>query len=226
MGPVPLTDEEPLPREPQSLAPMPRRWDRLPPGCCVGLRVALVSAAGLGVGVLTSVGQTYLGGALNALVNSASTWLIAPFLVGFLMATRSRAAGAGLAVALAQLVGYYVCAHLRGNPAGGAIVAFWIVCAVAGGPLFGAAGHLWRTGNARVRGLGSTLLPSAFLAEGLWVYLHELHYISTAALWIVIGLGLGFILPAGRIQRRWLPLTLLLGIAGEIALSHVHRQIA
>jgi hypothetical protein len=199
------------------------RYDRLRPVSRVGLRVALVIGVGLAVGVLTSVGQTYLGGALNAFVNSASAWLVAPFLVGRVMTTRRGAAGAGLAAALAQLAGYYLTAHLRGYPAGGAIVVFWAGCALVGGPLFGVAGHLWRTGSPHLRGLGSTLLPAVFLAEGLWVYLHELHYTATAALWIGIGIALGLILPAGLVQRRWLALTFMVGIGGEIAVSHIYR---
>jgi Family of unknown function (DUF6518) len=49
------------------------------------------------------------------------------------------------------------------------------VCETIGGPIFGAAGFLWRTGDAWVRGLGGTALAAAFLAEGLWVYWHTLH---------------------------------------------------
>jgi hypothetical protein len=198
---------------------------RAPASVARGLRdAALVVAVGLVVGALTSVGQTYLGGALNAFVNSASAWLIAPFIVGAVMPTRRTAAAAGLATALAQLLGYYACAHLRGYPSGGSIVAFWGACALIGGPLFGAGGHLWRSGSPRVAGLGSTLLPAAFLAEGLWVYLQELHYYATAALWIGIGVTLAVLLPTGFIERRWLPLTLILGIAGEIAISQIYRQ--
>jgi Family of unknown function (DUF6518) len=121
-------------------------------------------------------------------------------------------------------LGYYATAHVRGYPTGGAIVVFWSACALIGGPLFGAGGHLWRNGSPRVGGLGATLLPAAFLAEGLWVYLHELHYYATAVLWIGIGVTLSLLLPTGLIQRRWLPLTLILGIAGEIAISHIYRQ--
>jgi Family of unknown function (DUF6518) len=191
----------------------------------IWLRAALVVAVGLAVGALTSFGQTYLGGALNAFVNSASAWLVAPFFLGAVMPTRRTAAAAGLTAALAQLLGYYATAHLRGYPTGGAIVAFWSACALMGGPLFGAGGHLWRNGGGlRFAGLGAALLPAAFLAEGLWVYLHELHYYATAALWIGIGLALAVLLPSGLIQRRWLPLTLVLGIAGEIAVSQIYRQ--
>jgi hypothetical protein len=187
---------------------------------------AFAVAVGLVVGGLTSIGQTHLPGALNALVNSASAWLVAPLLIGRTMRTARGAAGAGLAVALAQLVGYYVVARVRGYSGGGSIVAFWGACALVGGPLFGAGGYLWRTGRPGVSGLGSTLLPAAFLAEGLWVYVHELHYWATAALWIGIGISLGVAMPRGHVQRRWLALTLTLGIVGEIIVGQIYLQAA
>jgi hypothetical protein len=188
------------------------------------LRIGLTAAVGVGVGVLTSIGQTYLDGAPSAFVNSASAWLIAPFLLGRLMTTRRGAGAAGLTVALTQLLGYYLTAHLRGYSPGGAIVVFWGACALVGGPLFGLGGQVSRSARPEVSGLGSTLLPAVFLAEGLWVYLHELRYAATAALWIGIGLALSLLIPTGSIQRRWLPLTLTLGIAGEIAVSQIYRQ--
>jgi hypothetical protein len=190
----------------------------------VRLRIAIATSVGLAVGALTSVGQTYLDGALSAFVNSASAWLVAPFLIGRLMRTRRGAAAAGLTVALTQLVGYYLTAQLRGYSPGGSIVLFWGACAVAGGPLFGAGGHVSRIGRDEFSGMGSTLLPAAFLAEGFWIYLHELRYTATAALWIGIGLALSLLVPTGQIERRWLPLTLTLGTAGEIAVSHIYRQ--
>ena len=79
----------------------------------------LVAAAGLGVGVATAIGQTYLDGALNALVNSVSAWLVAAFLVGSRMRSDRGAMVAGLCVCALQLVGYYVTAELRGFPLGG-----------------------------------------------------------------------------------------------------------
>lgn len=191
----------------------------------VGLRVALAVSVGLAIGVLTYLGQRHLGGVLNAFGNSASAWLVAPFFLGATMVTLRGAAAAGLGVALAQLVAYYVTAQLRGYPAGdSAIVAFWFACGLVGGPVFGAGGYLWRAGSRRFSGLGATLLPASFLAEGLWVYLHELHYNRVAELWIAIGIFLAAILPAGMVERRWLPLTLLLGLAGEILLVQVYRQ--
>jgi hypothetical protein len=184
-----------------------------------------VVVLGLAVGSLTSFGQGHLRGALDAFVNSASAWLVAPFIVGFLMSSRRGAAAAGLATCGFQLVGYYAAAQLRGHAAGGAIVAFWAACAVVGGPIFGLAGHLWRTSSPRLRGLGAAVLAAAFLSEGLWSYLHELHYYATAALWIAIGAAVAVLFGRARLaDLRWLGLTVPLGLAGEILLTTIYRQ--
>jgi hypothetical protein len=185
----------------------------------------VVVVLGLAVGSLTSFGQGHLSGALDAFVNSASAWLVAPFIVGALMSSRRGAAAAGLITCGLQLVGYYVTAHLRGYPAGGAIVAFWAACAVVGGPIFGLAGQLWRTPPPRGRGLGAAILSAAFLSEGLWSYLHELRYYTTAALWIAIGAAVALSLGRGRLtDLRWLGLTVPLALAGEIVLTTIYRQ--
>jgi len=65
-------------------------------------RAALPVVVGLVVGALTPIGQTYLDGALNAFVNLASAWPVAPFAVGATMRTRGSAAVAGLVVCLCR----------------------------------------------------------------------------------------------------------------------------
>ncbi|MEA2299682.1 MAG: hypothetical protein QOE44_217 [Solirubrobacteraceae bacterium] len=187
-------------------------------------QAVLVVAGGLAVGSLTSFGQTYLHGASAAFVNSASAWLILPFFIGAHMASRRDATAAGLAVCLLQLGGYYLTAQMRGFPAGGAILVFWAGCAVLGGPAYGAAGWLWRTGGPRVRGLGAAVLASAFLAEGLWVYLHELHRYATAALWITIGALLAATMARRVTEARWLALTVPIALAGEVLLTQVYSR--
>jgi Family of unknown function (DUF6518) len=188
-------------------------------------RIAIVVVLGLAVGCLTSFGQGHLPGALDAFVNSASAWLVAPFVVGALMLTRWGAAGAGLTTCSLQLVEYYLTAQLRGHSPGGAIVAFWAACALLGGPVFGTAGHLWRNPPSRLRGLGAAVLASSFLAEGLWSYLHELHYDATAALWIAIGASIAILSARGRLtELRWIAVTLPIGLIGEIALTTIYRQ--
>ena len=187
-------------------------------------RAGCAAIVGLVVGALTSFGQTYLDGPSNAFVNSASAWLIAPFFVGAWMPTRRGAAASGLGVCVLQLAAYYVTSHVRGFPASHAIVAFWAVCAVVGGPIAGLGGRLWRAEGPPLRGLGAAVLASAFLAEGLWVYLHELHYAGTAALWIAIGLGAAAVLGRGARDWVWLAATVPVAVLAEVALSHVYAQ--
>lgn len=185
----------------------------------VRLRVTVAVVAGLAVGCLTSWGQKYLHLPLNALVNSASAWLVAPFFVGALMRTPRGAVAAGFATCALQLVGYYVTAELRGFPAGGAIVLFWLGCAVVGGPVFGLAGHRWRL---RPADIGASVLPAAFFAEGLWTYAIQLHYYDTAALWLAIGGALAATL--GRGALRWLAVTVPVALAGELVVSLVYTR--
>jgi len=188
------------------------------------MRQAFVVALGLGIGGMTSIGQTYLDRPWAALSNSASAWLVAPFVVGSFMTSRRGGAVAGLVACLLELVGYYATAHLRGFAAGNAILGFWTLCALVGGPLFGLAGHLWRAGPSRLRGLGGTALPAAFLAEGLWVYHRELHYESTALLWFVIAAVLLVVMSWRPIQVRWLPLTFAGCLVAEMIVSVAYRQ--
>ncbi|MDO9407019.1 DUF6518 family protein [Patulibacter sp.] len=190
----------------------------------VVLRAATVLAVGLTIGVLTSLGQTVLGTPLSALVNSASAWLVAPYLVGRSAPSIRTGAALGFVVCAAQLVGYDVASVLRGFGAGGAQNVFWGACAVVGGPVFGAAGALRRTGAPGLRGIGSTVLPAAFLAEGAWVYGHELQYWSTLALWAVIGLVLLVVGSRGTIERRWIGLTLPVALLGELALTATYTR--
>jgi hypothetical protein len=183
---------------------------------------ALAIGAGLAVGVLTSFGQRYLNGALNPLVNSASAWLVMPFALGLVARTPAGAAAAGLTCCLLQLVGYDLTSHLRGYGVSGSHEAFWAACAVVGGPLFGAAGWLTRHSQGRLRGLGPAVLAAAFLAEGLWNYLHELRYYGSAALWIGVGLALAVVTLRERHAVRWLAVTLPAGLIAEIVLTRIY----
>ena len=187
-------------------------------------RAGCVAVVGLVVGALTSVGQTYLDGPSNAFVNSASAWLVAPFFAGAWTPTKRGAAATGFVVCALQLAGYYGTANLRGFPASHALVAFWVACGVIGGPIAGLGGRFWRAEGPRLRGLGAAVLPSAFLAEGLWVYFHELHYDGTAALWIAIGAGIAAVLGRGAADWLWLSATVPVALLAEVAFSRVYMQ--
>ncbi|MCD4536081.1 endonuclease/exonuclease/phosphatase family protein [Nocardioides sp. cx-169] len=101
-------------------------------------------ALGLAVGVLTSFLQAVLDFPWLALVNAASPWLTTAFVAGAFQSRLRTACWLGMAATLLQVAGYYVTAELRGYDAGFTYVALWTVCAVVGGPVFGAAGHAGR----------------------------------------------------------------------------------
>lgn len=186
--------------------------------------LAIAAIVGLAVGCATSYGQAHLSGTLNPLVNSASAWLVAPFFVGALLRKPSSGALAGLLTCALQVVGYFVTSELRGFPTSSSSIAFWTACAVVGGPLFGAGGHLWRRGRRRLAAPSSTLLPAVFLAEGIWIYGIQLGYFGATVLWLAIGSVLAVALPRRLGALRWLPATTAVGIAGEVLLTQVHSQ--
>jgi hypothetical protein len=173
------------------------------------------------VGSLASFGQTHLEGTLNPLVNSASAWLVVPFLVGAFMRSPSSGALAGVLACSLQVVAYFVTSELRGFPASSYYVVFWMVCAIVGGPLFGAGGQLWRSGRERLAGPASTLLPAIFLAEGIWVYGTVLGYVGSTILWLAIGAALALVLTWRARALRWLPIAVSIGVAGEVLLTQV-----
>ena len=165
--------------------------------------------AGLIVGALSALGTAHLDGTPEAFANSISTWLVAPFLVGTLATSRRGAALSGFATCVFQLLGFY--AVLPDTTA--SLAAFWFACAVVGGPVFGLAGHQWRTGVA--------VLGGAFIAEGLYAFLIHQHEYLTGVLWIAIGVGIA---ACSRPGLRWLGLTVPLGIAGEVVLTSVLQR--
>jgi hypothetical protein len=188
-----------------------------PPRMTMARGLVLAVAAGCAVGVATSFGQAHLDGVLNAFVNSASAWLVAPFAVGFAVRGRGTpfAAGIGLLTCVLQVVAYYATAELRGFPASHAEIAFWAICALAGGPVFGAAGSRWR-----VDGAGGATLGAAFIAEGLWTYAHRLDRPATAVVWCAIGVA-ALLSERRRAVLPWLGVLLPAALAAEVALSAV-----
>src|SRR5262245_13414257 len=185
-------------------------------------RHAAAVVVGLAVGAFGAIGHAHFDGTLDALANSLSTWLLAPFVVGTFAATRRGAAVAGVVTCGFELLGYYVVVYTEEFATTASLVAFWALAALVGGPLFGMAGQLWRSAPSRLRGLGSAALAGVFVAEGLYAYVHQQHRYFTGALWIVVGVGIAALAGRGRAdQLRWLGLTVPLGLAGEVVVTAV-----
>jgi hypothetical protein len=187
------------------------------------MRTVAVVVVGLLIGAVASYGRTDAAASLRAVLTSAALWMVAPFVLGALMRTRRGAVAAGLACALLQLGGYAGVGAARGVSAGHDVLLAGVAASVLGGPVFGAAGYLWRKGVPAVRGVGAAALGSAFVAEGAWRDLHELHALAGGLLWIAIGVA---VCRAGLrtwTRARWLLLTVPLVFAGEIALTQLVR---
>ncbi len=183
----------------------------------------LAVALGIAVGVLTSLLQKYLDYPWLALVNAASPWLTTAFVAGALQSRLSIAVVVGVAATMMQVVAYYVTADLRGFGVSMTYVVVWTVCAVVGGPIFGAAGHAWR--RAAPAGVGAALLVAAYASEAVVLYHFELGYTATA--WFFGAIGLALALGLGRHRRqypalaRWLVPAFIAGVAGHVVLGLV-----
>jgi hypothetical protein len=171
-------------------------------------RTALVVLAGLALGVLTLLGQGILPGSWNHFANSGAMWLLCAFLVGSLMPNYRWASAAGVVVLVGALIGYSLAAWAFGFAYPVFYVIFWGVVSVVGGPVFGSAGHAWRSGIFRARVLGLSLLGAVFAAEG-WYTIQYNQDLLAGSLFIIIGLLLSFFL-AGHNNARERLYTILL----------------
>ncbi|MFJ9704529.1 DUF6518 family protein [Streptomyces sp. NPDC101234] len=148
--------------------------DLTSPGEAAGPRVATAAAAvgGLAFGVLTNLAQGWLPGAWNQLANSGAVWSTVAFAAGALLAHRgtlSRAVACGLGAEAGLVVGYYAYAELGRDGMGSLFFPLvWLGMACIAGPLFGVAGHWWRSDrDARRRIVGLAAFGGLFGSEAL-----------------------------------------------------------
>jgi MFS family permease len=131
-----------------------------------GTRALVVVVVGLGLGVVTQILQSILPTDWSQAANAISPWLLVAFFIGAAMPDRGSAVVAGLATLVLALIGYYATTQLRYGIGGGtSALIFWGLGAAVGGPVFGLAGHTWRTGEHRYRALALGLLAAVFIAE-------------------------------------------------------------
>ena len=183
----------------------------------------LALAVGIAVGVLTSLLQKYLDFPWLGLVNAASPWLTTAFVAGALQSRLSTAMLVGTAATMLEVVAYYVTADLRGFGVSMNFVLLWSLCAVVGGPIFGAAGHVWW--RAAPAGLGASLLVAAYASEAVVAYHFRLGYSSTAwlfgAIALLLAVGLGWHRRQYPALARWLLPSSIAGVVGHAVLGVV-----
>ncbi|HYH91691.1 MAG TPA: DUF6518 family protein [Candidatus Saccharimonadales bacterium] len=188
--------------------------------------VLVVVMVGLATGVLTQLGQGILPDGWSQVANAISPWLLVAFFVGAALPTVRWAAVAGIAVLLLALVGYYAMIQLRYGYGGstGSLV-LWGIAALAGGPVFGAAGHWWRGPKPWLRAAALGLAGAVFVAEGVYLML-ILPEPAAGIGFALVGLVLPLLLGRSWMDRRrgYLAMVpaLALGAAGYVALIAVY----
>ena len=156
----------------------------------------IVVAVGLGLGVVTQILQSVLPTSWSQAANAISPWLLVAFFIGSAMPDRGSAVVAGLATLVLALVGYYATTQLRYGIGGGtSALIFWGLGAAVGGPVFGLAGHTWRTGEHRYRALALGLLAAVFIAEAGY------HLLVLSEPGVAIGFAIGGLLVPVMIGR-------------------------
>jgi hypothetical protein len=181
------------------------------------------AVVGFGLGAASVYPYVYTNGPLHLLGNSAAVWLLAAFGVGVVGGEPGRGALAGAILLIATVSSFFVVYGVL-FPADhvGRVVAFWLGAAVVGGPLFGLAGGIWRSGGPLRRGITAAVVGGAFIAEAL-----AFEPVS-GELWrwfeIIGGVVLCLVLATSRRARVValcsLPVCVALGVLGWIVTKH------
>lgn len=152
------------------------------------------------VGIVTLIGQKYLPENLNFLANSASMWLIPAFLIPYFFKP-DKINAILLSIISLELccLGYYIFEAVLNHHTFeiNRTVIFWLVCAVAGGIVFGLGANFSNTKENIIKNVSMNLLPAVFISEGLDKLIHISEYehmVSGIILQIIIGLILYFVI--------------------------------
>jgi hypothetical protein len=132
--------------------------------------IVLAAGAGLALGVATWL-TSALPGDLPFLAKLGAPWLAVAFALGAWTRDPVRGAFNG-AIALVLATGaYYAMRYWAGEYGRSPIGVWWVLVAVPGGMVFGAAGSAWRYGSGVARWLAVGVLLGALGGEGLYFVL-------------------------------------------------------
>ena len=164
--------------------------------------IAIVTAGGLAIGMLTSLGQGALPSEMGSLANSAGAWSLAAFLLCLCNAAPSRGLLLGFLALAAMLVGYFVATELRGFATGTTLWLFWGVAAIVVGPVLG-VGAAWVRGTDRRRiAAGAAVIAGILVGEGAYGLTVIAGTTSSAHWTLQISVGLGIVIGVSVIRLR------------------------
>jgi len=120
------------------------------------LLIVAFTLAGWALGVLDSRIPMPSSATVFWLGNLGSTWLVLPFLAGWVQRSRPWALAGGLLASVASMVGFFLLGGAWG-PASFAFVASWILVGAMAGAVYGLFGESWGRSRALLDGLALAL---------------------------------------------------------------------
>ena len=120
------------------------------------LLIVAFMLAGWAFGVLDSRLPVPSSSTVFWLGNLGSTWLVLPFLAGWVQRSRPWALAGGLLASVASMVGFFLLGGAWG-PASLAFVASWILVGALAGAVYGLFGESWGRSRALLDGLALAL---------------------------------------------------------------------
>ena len=120
------------------------------------LLIVVFALAGWAFGVLDSRIPMPSSSTVFWLGNLGSTWLVLPFLAGWVQRSRPWALAAGLLTSVSSMVGFFLLGGAWG-PASFAFVASWILVGVLAGGVYGLFGESWGRSRVLLDGLALAL---------------------------------------------------------------------
>lgn len=209
---------------------MVRVGSRLPArGNATSIRILLVAlAAGLAIGIATSVAQGSLPEWLAPLANSSGSWCLCAFALALLERGPRRAALVGFASLVAMLAGYALATELRGYPVATSMFVRWGAAAVIAGPALG-IGAAWLRGRDPLRAAaGVAPIAGILVGEGLYG-LTVVAATTSVGYWVgelVLGLLL-VVLAAIRLRTlRAIAVMLALSAVATVVFYLVYTRVA
>lgn len=188
-------------------------------------RTALATGLGVLLGVSSRLGDL-LPGALAWPFNMGSPWLAVAFMAGAIGCGLWGGAARGAVALVTAVAAYYGYMHYVEGQANLSylrnIAAPWLGVALVGGPLFGFAGALRRTGSPRARIAAVALLAGALMEESALLLLRPYNLATRAviSLGLVAAVALPWLLLRDRREAlAALGLTAGFGVAGAGAMA-------
>lgn len=145
-------------------------------------------AFGVGLGLFTSFGQSYLPDPLTQLANSYSIWLLFAFVCGMYVSRYRWAAVSGALIQYIALATYYALIHVRFTDGGFNMSSniIWLVGGTLVGPIAGIAGKLYAV-RSRWSAYGLSLIVGVILSESLYQFL-QLQYVSEGLIFLALAI--------------------------------------